>query len=149
MLIGAIDDVAIDDVAIDSAAIDAGAMLSGAIVVGAIDAATLAVIEAAALDAAALPGVRVAAGELLLPLLHAEATNRPVRASAPTEVNLIQGLLQVTAGQRDVCALTDLCAEKPETVYRLTLQTRYGRLTRKPAPDFLGTAGSDALDVEV
>jgi hypothetical protein len=93
MLIGAVDEGAID-----SAAIDAGAMLSGDIDVGAIDGAMLAAIEAAALAGAPPLGAFVAAGELPLPLLHAAATNRPVRASAPTEVNFIQGLLRNHGG---------------------------------------------------
>jgi hypothetical protein len=103
MLIGAIDEGLTD-----SAGIDAGAMLSEAVVVGAIDAPELAVIEGAALGSDPPPGVLVAAGELVLPLLHAEATNRPTRPSAPTEVNFIQGLLRNHGGSAQ-----RLCAHRP------------------------------------
>ena len=94
MLIGAMDAGAMDSGAIDPGAIDAGAVLSGDIDAAAIDGAMLAAIEAAALAAAPPLGALVPAGELVLPLLHADATNRPVRDSAPTEVNFIQGLLR-------------------------------------------------------
>src|SRR3954447_20795455 len=112
MLMGAVEEGAIDSVPIDSADIDAGAMLSGAID-AAFDGAMLAVIDAAALGVVPPPAAVVAAGELLLAPLQAETTKRPATPRAPTWDNLIQGLLRLVAGWRDVCALTHLCAGRP------------------------------------
>jgi hypothetical protein len=106
MLIGAVEDGAMDSVPIDSAGIDAAGVDAAGMLAGAIEAAMVAAIEGVVVGVVPPPAAVDGAGEVLLPPVHADTTNSPARASAPTRVDFIQGSpTLLTAGSaRRLCA---------------------------------------------